>query len=60
MLDSSLLFMDLEKAEREKKRKKLSSLFETLMEDGHQLLDAERCTLWLLCDSIHSRHAWRA
>jgi len=50
-----LLFMDLEKADREKKKKKLAALFDSLMEDGHTLLGAERCTLWLLCDSLESR-----
>lgn len=45
---TSLLCMDLEKADREKKKKRLASLFDSLMEDGHTLLGAERCTLWLL------------
>jgi GAF domain-containing protein len=43
-----LFFMDTDKADREKKKKKLAVLFDSLMQDGHTLLDAERCTLWLL------------
>ena len=43
-----LFFMDTDKADREKKKKKLAVLFDSLMHDGHTLLGAERCTLWLL------------
>ena len=43
-----LFFMDTDKADREKKKKKLAVLFDSLMQDGHTLLGAERCTLWLL------------
>ena len=45
---TSLLFIDTEKAERRKKTKELTSIFETVMVEGKGLVNAERCTLWML------------
>ena len=45
-----LLFMDTERAERAKKAKELQSIFETVLTQGHDLLNAERATLWVLDD----------
>ena len=45
---TSLLFMDLDKNERLKKQRELRTLFATLMEDGHRLIGAERCGLFLV------------
>ena len=44
----SLFFMDLDKADRLKRQAELDTLFETLMEDGHKIIGAERCNLWLV------------
>jgi hypothetical protein len=44
----SLLFMDLERAERLKKQAELGTLFETLLDEGGKLIEAERCTLFLV------------
>ena len=49
---TSLLFMDLGKTERLKRERELSTLFSTLLEDGHTLVSAERCTLFLV-DNHH-------
>jgi len=46
----SLLFMDLDKAERQKKAKRLGGLFDTLVRDGRRILGAQRCNLWLVTD----------
>ena len=40
--------MDLESAEREKRAKELDTLFKTLMGDGHELIGAARCSLFIL------------
>lgn len=45
-----LLFMDTDRAERAKKAKELQSIFETVLTQGHDLLNAERATLWMLDD----------
>lgn len=55
---SCLLFMDTDRAERAKKAKELNSIFATVMEEGHNLVDAERATLWMLDgDELWSRVA---
>jgi len=43
----SLFFMDTDRAEKLKKAKELTSIFEAVMTDGHKLIKAERCTLWM-------------
>jgi len=43
-----LLFMDTERADRAKKAKELQSIFETVITDGHHLVNAERATLWMV------------
>lgn len=45
---SSLLFMDLEKSERLKKQRELRTLYTCLMEEGHTLIGAQHCSLFLL------------
>lgn len=45
---SCLLFMDTDRAERAKKAKELQSIFETIMDEGHVLLNADRATLFML------------
>jgi len=45
---SCLFFMDLEKAERLKKQAELQTLFDTIMEHGHNIMDVDHCTLWLV------------
>ena len=45
---SCLLFMDLEKAERAKRSAELDTIFATVLEDGHQLLHAEKVTLFMV------------
>jgi GAF domain-containing protein len=45
---SCLLFMDLDKAERLKKKAELRTLYATLMEEGHKQIGAEHCALFLL------------
>jgi hypothetical protein len=44
----SLFFMDLERADRLKKQAELATLFETLLDEGSKLIEAERCTLFLV------------
>ncbi|KAL7541040.1 hypothetical protein ACHAWF_006841 [Thalassiosira exigua] len=44
---TSLLFMDTDRAERLKKAKELESIFRTVMDEGHKLVSAERCALWM-------------
>ena len=46
----SLLFMDLEKKDRLKRQAEMNTLFGTLLEEGHCVLNAERCTLFLLSE----------
>jgi len=45
----SLLFMDLEKAERMKRQRELRTLYTALMENGHNVIGARHCALFL-CD----------
>lgn len=45
---SCLLVMDTRKAERLKKAKELTSIFQTIMKEGHELISCERATIWLL------------
>ena len=45
---SSLMFMDLEKSERLKKQRELRTLYSCLMEEGHNLIGAQHCSLFLL------------
>eukprot|EP00471_Norrisiella_sphaerica_P009033 CAMPEP_0184504108 /NCGR_PEP_ID=MMETSP0113_2-20130426/52286_1 /TAXON_ID=91329 /ORGANISM="Norrisiella sphaerica, Strain BC52" /LENGTH=396 /DNA_ID=CAMNT_0026893725 /DNA_START=585 /DNA_END=1775 /DNA_ORIENTATION=- len=52
----SLLFMDLDRAERQKKAKKLGGLFDTLVRDGRRILGAQRCNLWLVTED--GEHLW--
>lgn len=47
---SVLLFMDTDRAERARKAKELQSIFESIMDEGNELLDAERATLFMLDD----------
>ena len=43
-----LLFMDTDRAERAKKAKELTSIFETILDEGHLLVTADRATLWMV------------
>ena len=43
-----LLGMDLEKSERLKKQAELRTLYDTLMEEGHTVIGAQHCALFLL------------
>ena len=45
---SCLLFMDTDRVEKAKKAKELNSIFATVMEEGHNLVNAERALLWML------------
>lgn len=54
---TSLLFMDTDKAERAKRAKELQSIFESVMDEGHNLVNAERATLWML-DDVEERELW--
>lgn len=45
---SVLFFMDTDAVERAKKAKELESIFETTIENGHNLVHAERATLWMV------------
>ncbi|CAB9502492.1 cAMP and cAMP-inhibited cGMP 3',5'-cyclic phosphodiesterase 10A [Seminavis robusta] len=45
---SCLLFMDTDKADRAKKAKELQSIFESVIVEGHRLINAERATLWMI------------
>ena len=44
----SLLFMDLQKAERARRQRELRTLFATLLEDGHEIIECQHCTLFLV------------
>ena len=48
---SCLYFMDLEKADRLKRQGELHTLYATLMEEGHKLIGAQHCSLFLLTRS---------
>mmetsp|Transcript_27011 Transcript_27011/g.29097 ORF Transcript_27011/g.29097 Transcript_27011/m.29097 type:complete len:285 (+) Transcript_27011:148-1002(+) len=43
-----LLFMDTDRADRAKRSKELKSIFESVMKDGHNLVGAERATLFMV------------
>ncbi|GBG30684.1 cGMP-specific 3',5'-cyclic phosphodiesterase [Hondaea fermentalgiana] len=45
---SILLFKDTAAADRMKRANELTTIFRTVMQDGHKLVHAERATLWLL------------
>ena len=49
----TLLLKDLDAAERLKKAKALETVFATVMQNGHQLIGAERCTLYLYDEASH-------
>lgn len=44
---TSLLFKDLDKADRERRARRLEYVFTTVLRNGHEVLGAERATLWL-------------
>jgi hypothetical protein len=45
---SVLFFMDTDRVDRARKAKELQSIFESVMDEGHTVLDAERATLFIL------------
>jgi putative methionine-R-sulfoxide reductase with GAF domain len=45
---SVLFFMDTNAVERAKKAKELESIFESIVVNGHNLVQAERATLWMV------------
>ena len=45
---SCLFVMDLEKSERLKKQRELRTLYSVLMEEGHNLIGAQHCALFLV------------
>lgn len=47
---SILLVMDTDRADRARRAKELNSIFESIMDEGHKLLGAERATLFMLDD----------
>jgi len=51
-----LLFKDLDRAERQKKAKRLGGIFDTLVRDGRRILSAQRCNLWLVTEE--GDHLW--
>jgi hypothetical protein len=53
---SVLLFMDTDRADRAKRSKELKSIFESVMNDGHLLVGAERATLFMVDES--SQELW--
>lgn len=53
---TSLFAMDLEKSERLKKKAELRTLYNTLMEEGHMLIGAQHCSLFLLDGSPMDGH----
>eukprot|EP00536_Pseudo-nitzschia_multiseries_P015738 jgi/Psemu1/218980/e_gw1.942.23.1 len=57
LLGMSVLFlMDTDKADRAKRAKELKSIFESVMNDGHSLVEAERATLFLIDEE--SKELW--
>eukprot|EP01061_Rhynchopus_euleeides_P007136 TRINITY_DN1610_c5_g1_i2.p1 TRINITY_DN1610_c5_g1~~TRINITY_DN1610_c5_g1_i2.p1 ORF type:complete len:290 (+),score=114.47 TRINITY_DN1610_c5_g1_i2:184-1053(+) len=46
----NLLFLDLEKAERMKQAEKMRSLFDAIIAEGWELVNCDRCTLYLIKD----------
>lgn len=55
---TSLLFMDLEKKERLRKQKELETIFATLAQEGRELGNVERCTLYMIEED--QKHCWSA
>eukprot|EP00051_Salpingoeca_urceolata_P017422 m.237111 g.237111 ORF g.237111 m.237111 type:complete len:377 (-) comp18949_c0_seq15:130-1260(-) len=53
---SSLLFMDLEKNERLKRARELSTIFDTVLSHGCQVIKADRATLFLVDEG--ARELW--
>ncbi|CAM9497338.1 unnamed protein product [Phaeothamnion confervicola] len=45
---TTLLFIDTTSKEREKKQREMDSLFKTIMDHSHEMLGAERCSLFLV------------
>eukprot|EP00467_Chlorarachnion_reptans_P020113 CAMPEP_0114508064 /NCGR_PEP_ID=MMETSP0109-20121206/12375_1 /TAXON_ID=29199 /ORGANISM="Chlorarachnion reptans, Strain CCCM449" /LENGTH=371 /DNA_ID=CAMNT_0001686921 /DNA_START=421 /DNA_END=1537 /DNA_ORIENTATION=+ len=45
---ASLLFLDLESAERAKHQAELNTIFETVLHHGHKVINAERASLFIL------------
>eukprot|EP00537_Pseudo-nitzschia_pungens_P013457 CAMPEP_0172388170 /NCGR_PEP_ID=MMETSP1061-20121228/5321_1 /TAXON_ID=37318 /ORGANISM="Pseudo-nitzschia pungens, Strain cf. pungens" /LENGTH=274 /DNA_ID=CAMNT_0013117993 /DNA_START=702 /DNA_END=1526 /DNA_ORIENTATION=+ len=57
LLGMTVLFlMDTEKADRAKRARELKSIFESVMNDGHHLVGAERATLFLIDEE--SKELW--
>lgn len=50
---SCLLFMDTDKAEREKKSQELTTIFASIMKEGHLVVNCERATLWIYEQEKH-------
>jgi hypothetical protein len=48
--------MDLDKRERMKKEAELGTLLDTMITEGHIIVNAEHCCLWLLDDD--QKHLW--
>ncbi|CAD7923778.1 unnamed protein product [Amoebophrya sp. A120] len=55
---TSLLFMDLDKKERLKRQAKLATIFSTLAEEGSDLCNVERCSLYIVEED--QRFVWSA
>mmetsp|Transcript_24664 Transcript_24664/g.34286 ORF Transcript_24664/g.34286 Transcript_24664/m.34286 type:complete len:294 (-) Transcript_24664:58-939(-) len=51
---TSLLFLDLEAAERAKKETELTTIIETVIEHGHNVINAERASMFLLDRKGHN------
>ena len=51
----NLLFLDLEKAERMKQAEKMRSLFDAIIAEGWELVNSDRCTLYMLQDLTRTR-----
>lgn len=49
-----LLFMDTDAVDRAKKARELNSIFESVLMNGHNLVQADRATLWM----IHGDELW--
>jgi hypothetical protein len=46
----NLLWIDLEKSERERQQKRMHALFSAMMEEPHELLGVEQCNVWVVDD----------
>ena len=56
---TSLFFIDTTKADRMRKAKELHSIFRSVMDEGHETVEAEKSTLWLYerqTQEVWSRH----